>query len=135
MPPHPAPSAPTSPRWGEVDRVGGPALLHSLAIPHFARPHGGEAHIHGADHQNDDRDDELHPFLLFQSRPRAEQPHFEEIQDEGGREGHQDPTRDFLTIEIDHERLQAEYTGTLIRRAAPDSPRRWRGPCRRDPTG
>src|SRR5262245_32908059 len=45
------------------------------------RPHGSEAHIHGADHQDDDRDDELHPFLLFQSRPRSEQPHLEKIQD------------------------------------------------------
>src|SRR5215831_3053049 len=70
-------------------------------------PHGGEAYVHGADHQNHDRDDELHPFLLFQSRPRSEQPHFQEIQDKRGRDHHEDPARDFLPVKIDHERLQA----------------------------
>src|SRR5262245_56514415 len=69
--------------------------------------HGGEADIHSADHQNDDRDDELHPFFSFQCRSRSEEPHFEEIQDEGGREDHQDPAHDLLPVEIDHERPQA----------------------------
>src|SRR5215813_1115750 len=74
------------------------------------RPPGGEANVHGADHQHDNRDDELKPFLPFERRPGAEQPHLEEIHDEGGRDGHQNPARDFLPIEIDHERLQAAGT-------------------------
>src|SRR5215467_8559833 len=59
---------------------------------------GGEAHVHGADHQHNDRDDELEPFLPFDQGPGTEQTYLEKIQDEGGRDDHQDPARDFLTI-------------------------------------
>src|SRR5262245_55161430 len=70
-------------------------------------PQGGEAHIHGANYQDDNRDDELHPFLLFERGPRPEQTDFEEIQDEGGRDDHQNPARDLLPIVIYHERFPA----------------------------
>src|SRR5215475_12581736 len=83
--------------------MAGQSLGSSLAP---LRPPGGEAHIHGADHQHDDRDDELKPFLPLDHGPSAEQAHLEEIQDEGGRDDHQNPARDFLPIEIDHEQLQ-----------------------------
>src|SRR5262247_1864185 len=33
------------------------------------RSPGGETNIHGADHQHDDRNDELKPFLPFEHRP------------------------------------------------------------------
>src|SRR5215467_12919984 len=88
-------------------------------------PHGGEAHIHGADHQERDRANELHPFLVFDGRARPEQPHLQEIDDEHGREDHQNPAHDLLPIEIDHERLQAStalWFPAIIRRVAPDSP-------------
>src|SRR4051794_39560118 len=63
-------------------------------LPPFG-PSGGEAHIHGANHQHNNRDDELKPFFSFERRPGAKQAHLEEIQDEGGRDDHQDPARDF----------------------------------------
>src|SRR5262249_51237922 len=73
-----------------------------------------EANVHSADHQHDDRDDELKPFLPFEHRPGAEQAHLEEIKDEGGRDGHQYPARDFLPIEHARSKHKAQSSAVLL---------------------
>src|SRR5262245_22601873 len=90
---------------------------------------GGEPDVHGAEHQDHDRADELHPFLLFQRGPGPEQPHLDEPENERPRYDDQDPADELLPV--DHAPLPS---GSVII-AVPGSQPRWRGPCRRGPTG
>src|SRR5262249_61813169 len=79
--------------------------------------HGGQAHIGGTDHENPDRADELHPLFLLDDRASPEQPHFQEIDDEGRRHDDQDPADDFLSI--DHRPGRSRYSATVARSLSP----------------
>src|SRR5262249_15636357 len=91
----------------------GQALAAALA-------HRGHADIDGAEHQDQDRADELHPFLLADGGTDVEQTHPQEIEDEGRRDDDQDPADDFLPA--DHRPFpprRARYSARLARSLSP----------------
>src|SRR5262245_37746347 len=82
-----------------VVMTGRTPLLSLRLSPAPPLAHGGEAHIGGADHQHDDRADELHPLLLLDQRTGAQEPGPQEIRDEGRRYDDQNPADDLLPVD------------------------------------
>src|SRR6476661_8986329 len=66
-------------------------------------PHRRKTNIDGAEHQNHDGSDELHPFLFLDDRSRCEQANPKKIRDIGDGHDDQDPTDDLLPA--DHHSL------------------------------
>src|ERR1700730_7563691 len=62
----------------------------------------GHADIDGAKHQDQDRADEFHPFLPADGGADVEEPHPQEIEDEGRRDDDQNPADELLAV--DHRR-------------------------------
>src|SRR5436190_1810412 len=64
----------------------------------FARPlaHRGHADIDGAQHQDHERADELHPFLALQDGTGGEQPDPQEVRDIGDGDDDQNPANELL---------------------------------------
>src|SRR5260370_875008 len=61
-----------------------------------ALAHRGHAHVDGAQHQDHERADELHPFLPVQDGTGGEQPDPQEIRDIGDRDDDQNPADELL---------------------------------------
>src|SRR5215472_13136835 len=93
-------------RWSmRVAMAGAVCSARSLIRQPLAAAlaHRGHAHVDRAQHQAQDRADELHPFLLLDDGTDIEQPHLEEPGDVGGRHDHDNPADDLLAT--DHGRL------------------------------
>src|SRR5262249_37523071 len=97
------------------------SLWQILAL---ARPHRGHADVDGAEHEDAEREDELHPLLLFDERSRSEQARAQDIENVGGGDEDQEPAHELLTA--DHCRvrlLRARYWATLARSLSPRAER------------